>query len=83
MVAETPSEPGVIADAKTGKPRGKDRAQVLTYMALAPWMKELGGISRAPVGEIIYADGAVVRIPAEEADEAFRKQISSLLELAG
>jgi len=82
VVAETPSEPGVIADAKTGKPRGKDRAQVLTYMALAPWMKQLEGISRPPVGEISYADGAVVRIPAEEADEAFRKQISSLLGLA-
>lgn len=45
-------------------------------------MKELGGISRPPVGEIIYANGAAVRIPAEEADEAFRKQISSLLDLA-
>jgi hypothetical protein len=82
VVAESPSEPGVIADAKTGKPRGKDRAQVLTYMALAPWMKELGAITRPPAGEIVYADGAVERIPADEADEPFHKQISTLLELA-
>jgi len=49
VVAENPSEPGVIADVKTRKPRGNDRAQVLIYMALSPSMKELGGISRPPL----------------------------------
>ena len=81
VVSETPERAGVIADAKTGRPRGKDRAQVLIYMALAPWLRDFEGISRPPSGELAYADGRIESIPAKEAGEAFRNQLAGLLRL--
>ena len=72
MVDENPSAPGVIADAKTGKPCAKTKAEVLTYMASSPWINRLGGISRPLEAKVICADGAFAWIPAEVADEAFR-----------
>jgi CRISPR/Cas system-associated exonuclease Cas4 (RecB family) len=69
VVSETTDQTGIIADAKTGRPRGKDRAQVLIYMALAPHASALD------------ASDERVEIPAEEAGPAFQKQLAELLQL--
>jgi len=81
VVSETPDQPGIIADAKTGRPRGKDRAQVLIYMALAPHASALDGVRRPPTGELVYASDGRVEIPAAEAGPAFQKQLAGLLQL--
>ncbi|QNG26433.1 PD-(D/E)XK nuclease family protein [Synechococcus sp. HK01-R] len=81
VVSETNSMPGIISDAKTGRPRGKDRAQVLTYMALAPYATALEGVQHPPCGELVYANGDRVEIPALEAGVAFQQQLSDLLSL--
>jgi len=82
VVSETVDQPAIIADAKTGRPRGKDRAQVLTYMALAPHAAALEGVQRPPCGELVYASGERVEIPAAEAGAAFQQQMADLLQLA-
>lgn len=82
VVSETAEHPGIISDAKTGRPRGKDRAQVLTYMALAPYASALEGISQPPCGELVYESGERVEIPAQEAGAAFQQQLSVLLKLS-
>ena len=69
---------GLVVDVKTGKPRGKDRAQVNLYQALIP-AKKLHGIQTVPWGRLVYHSGEEKLIPPDEVDEAFKQSVRDLL----
>lgn len=71
----------VVIDAKTGKPKAKDRAQVNLYQALIPAQK-LHGIQEVPWGQLIYKSGEVKMIPPNEIDDAFKQSVRDLLAVA-
>jgi CRISPR/Cas system-associated exonuclease Cas4 (RecB family) len=71
---------GMVVDVKTGKPRGKDRAQVNLYQALIPAQKK-HGITEVPWGRIVYGNGEVKLIPPNEVDEAFKNSVKGLLHM--
>lgn len=68
---------GLITDTKTETPKASDRIQVLTYM----WALPKTNPAFAEVkfsGRVVYKTGFVL-ISAEEADEAFVRQVSDLM----
>ena len=69
---------GLVVDVKTGKPRGKDRAQVNLYQALIP-SKNLHGIKEVPWGRLVYRNGEEKQIPSTEIDDSFRQSVKDLL----
>jgi CRISPR/Cas system-associated exonuclease Cas4 (RecB family) len=71
---------GMVVDVKTGKPRGKDRAQINLYQALIPAQKK-HGITEVPWGRIVYGNGEVKLIPPNEVDEAFKNSVKGLLHM--
>jgi CRISPR/Cas system-associated exonuclease Cas4 (RecB family) len=71
---------GLVVDVKTGKPRGKDRAQVNLYQVLIP-AQRLHGIQEAPWGRLVYRDGEDKLIPPNEVDEAFKQSVRSLMQV--
>lgn len=71
---------GMVIDVKTGKPRGKDRAQVNLYQALIPAQKK-HGIAEVPWGQIVYGNGEVKFIPPQEVDEAFKNSVKGLIQM--
>jgi CRISPR/Cas system-associated exonuclease Cas4 (RecB family) len=71
---------GMVIDVKTGKPRGKDRAQVNLYQSLIPAQKK-HGITEVPWGQIVYGNGEVKFIPPQEVDEAFKNSVKGLIQM--
>jgi CRISPR/Cas system-associated exonuclease Cas4 (RecB family) len=71
---------GMVVDVKTGKPRGKDRAQINLYQALIPAQKK-HGITDVPWGRIVYGNGEVKLVPPDEIDEAFKNSVKGLLHM--
>jgi CRISPR/Cas system-associated exonuclease Cas4 (RecB family) len=71
---------GMVVDVKTGKPRGKDRAQVNLYQALIP-SQRLHGISEVPWGKLVYASGEEKMIAPDEVDDRFKSSVKGLMEM--
>jgi CRISPR/Cas system-associated exonuclease Cas4 (RecB family) len=71
---------GMVVDVKTGKPRGKDRAQINLYQALIPAQKK-HGITEVPWGRIVYGNGEVKLIPPSEVDDAFKNSVKGLIHM--
>ena len=68
---------GLIADAKTGKPRASDVAQVMLYQYAVP--RALGRYRGMTFeGKVMYRDHEV-RIPAAALDDAFIEHATSLI----
>lgn len=76
------SNDGLVIDAKTGKQRGKDRSQVMLYMALLPHVKDCTQITKTPFGEVRYSHGSAHEIKPEEINDQFKLDLSKLLKIA-
>lgn len=69
----------LIADAKTGRRRGSDRAQVLIYM----YIESINQPTRTPIeGLLDYTDGEE-DIPASDLNDEFRGELFELLRIVG
>jgi CRISPR/Cas system-associated exonuclease Cas4 (RecB family) len=71
---------GMVVDVKTGKPRGKDRAQVNLYQALIP-SQRLHGINDVPWGKIVYSNGEIKMIAPDEVDDRFKESVKGLMSM--
>lgn len=72
----------VIVDAKTGRPRSKDRLQVMLYMMMSKAARSISGVTDMPDGQVRYGDDSVLDISQEEITEDFRQSVVRLLEMA-
>lgn len=70
----------IIIDNKTGKPRACDQEQVKLYMALIVSVK-LHGITKIPLGKVIYDNYSPVVIFPEEITEEFRARARNLVKM--
>lgn len=71
---------GLVVDVKTGKPRGKDRAQVNLYQALIP-AQQLHDIKEVPWGRLVYANAEDKLIPPTEVDDAFKNSVRAIVQV--
>lgn len=70
---------GIIIDAKTGRPRSRDRLQVMLYMMMTKAARSISGIQEMPEGQLYYNDGATTEIPFTEVTDTFKADVTRLL----
>jgi len=68
----------LIVDAKTGRPRSSDQAQVLVYMLFTPVVK-LHGIQQIPEGRLVYQDYSAVEVHSSAVTEEFEQRVRDLV----
>jgi hypothetical protein len=70
----------VIGDAKTGKKKDEDWAQMLLYLHYFPLVFPDVCQGLKPRGEIIYADGTKQEVYKEEFNEGFKERVTKILQ---